>query len=162
MRPITQPLRYSPQPIEAYSVIYGDSQFGPAQFRLLREAAAWNLAFLSHDFDKKFHPDDAKFSVHVRRTLQTPLSGEDIDITVAEPFAGCIGSLLYLSAPIAVYRLSKLKHLTALPMYRAYGPCWFAMMDARAKVFSVSDDAFPKVRDMRQAKTLLKAIAARR
>ena len=82
-QPKTRPkhmLRYSPKPIEAYTKVLAGKPYGPAESKLLDTAQAWNLAYLSHDYDAEFQHKDPMFTTHVRRTLQTKLDGSGLGI----------------------------------------------------------------------------------
>jgi hypothetical protein len=159
MTPNAQVPRYSPKAIEAYDWVYRGETYGPSKLTFIHEVRTWNLAFLSFEFERACHHEDSCFAVHVRRTLQAPLDGGMTDITVDAPYRDCVGSMLQLAAPQAVYRISKLDFVHRLPLFAAYGESWLQTMNHRAKKFSVSDEVFPRVRNLHQARALLAAIA---
>jgi len=45
-------IRYSPLPITEYKAGPKGAEYGPAISSMLTTAGAWNLAYLSHDFER--------------------------------------------------------------------------------------------------------------
>lgn len=120
-----QMLRYSPKPIEDYTKVLAGKPYGPAHSKLLDSPEAWNLAFLSHDYDAEFQHRDPMFTTYVRRTLQTRLDGEGLGI--GHDPTTLVGSLLTLPAPRFVYLLRGNHQLVStLPLFTAYGANWLA------------------------------------
>lgn len=68
-------IRYSPVPIEEYGAPTSSSGF------LKDDQDAWNLAYLSWDFDKCKTWPDPHFSTHVRRTLQFVIASGALDLS---------------------------------------------------------------------------------
>ena len=77
-------MRYSPKPIEGYGVTHEGTFYGPSNFGFLnKDPEAWNLAFLSHDFEERPTLKDPKFTTLVRHSVLTKLS--DGTLTVSLP-----------------------------------------------------------------------------
>lgn len=118
-------LRYSPKPIEAYTIVLAGKPYGPAHSKLLDTPESWNLAYLSHDYVAEFQHKDPMFTTHVRRTLQTKLDGTGLGI--GHDPTTLVGLLLSLPAPRFVYLLRGNPHLVStLPLFTAYGETWLA------------------------------------
>ena len=131
--PKTRPkhmLRYSPKPIGAYTKVLGGKPYGPAESALLDTAAAWNLAYLSHDWQALFQHPDPMFSTHVRRSTQTRLDGTGLGLLEDE--RRLVGSMLALTAPRFVYLIRRSPALASLPLYMAYGKPWLDTIEARS------------------------------
>jgi hypothetical protein len=144
---LLEQMNYSPQPRSAYRWIVGGHSYGPATSPLLDTPQAWNLAFLSHDYESRREHPDPNFSTHVRRTTQVRLSGNGIDLTSTE--SGLMGSLLLLPAPRFVYLIKHHPLLPKLPMFEHYGPQWLEVIDKRSRV-CVADshvDKLPNPKD---------------
>lgn len=116
-------MRYSPKPMEAYKV----------STALLDTPERWNLAYLSHDYDKQPHHKDPQFAVNVRRTTQMRLDGKGLDLVGEFPLSQLVGSLFILPAPRAVHRLLAFESGVPLPMFQAYGNKWVDTMMTRSK-----------------------------
>ena len=128
-----QMLLYAPKPIEAYTRTLGGKRYGPEYSKLLDSPEAWNLAFLSHDYDKEFQHSDPQFTTLVRRTLQTRLDGRGLGIGL-DPTT-LVGSLLNLPAPRFVYLLRCNPTLVGtLPLFAAYGESWLKTIELRERV----------------------------
>ncbi len=125
MHPAVTPiLRYSPKPIEGYH--------GPAHLTLLASPEAWNLAYLSHPFEKKRYHKDPQFSVHVWNSLRTNLSTGQLErIPGSEHLT--LQPLLRMPAPWLVRWFSKNSKITVnLPLYKAYGQAWLITVEQRS------------------------------
>ncbi len=124
---------YSPKPMSTYC----------QSSVLIDTPERWNLAYLSFDFDsKRYHPDPM-FAVHVRRTSQMRLDGEGLDLVQENPSA-CVGALLTLMAPRFVYLIERAPVLNALPLYRAYGDDWVALVQGRARTHCFPERDIPE------------------
>ena len=136
-------VRYSPRPIEKYST----RASGPATSNFLREdPAAWNLAFLSHDYDDRREHPDPKFTSLVRSSTQMILSSGSLDLAGLQPPLKKVQGLMGLPAPQAVVNLLKLRRLGQLPLYRAYGADWCDTIQRRSYLAQAPDnDANPEL-----------------
>ena len=131
--PLIGAVRYSQKPIKAYSKMLAGVEYGPATSALLNTDVMWNLAFLSHDFEKNINHPDPMFSTHVRRSTQMRLDGSGLGL--AEDPQTLVGSWLTLPAPRFVYLISENeKLLTTLPLYVAYGKAWLKTITARERL----------------------------
>jgi hypothetical protein len=151
----TQTIRYSPRPKETYQGSLEGTRYGPATSTLLDTQEAWNLAYLSHDFEKVLMHKDPYFTTNVRRTTQTLLDGSGLDLTGSSPLSRHVASLLRAPAPRFVYLIQRHAVLTSLPMYTAYGEAWLATIEARARICGVDDWEPDKISDLTQAKAVL-------
>lgn len=134
------PLRYSPKPIEAYSVPH--LQGGPAFAEFLRnDAEAWNLAFLSHPYELRAEHPDPQFTILVRRTVNTVLASGSVDIVGKLPAYLLVRGLLRRPADEFVREIAAARALAAgedrpllemLPLYVAYGDDWVNSILSRA------------------------------
>lgn len=129
-RPI---LRYSPRPIEEYVVTIGAASWGPFDSRLLRRPGAWNLAYLSHDYDKQVQPGDSNFTVHVFHSVKYDWVQQAVDLADASPFEHTVASKLLTPAPQFVKWLTDNPKVTQnLPLFQAYGPQWLRTVTRRS------------------------------
>jgi hypothetical protein len=149
---------YSPRPREAYNKSINGTVYGPASSSLLEATEAWNLAFLSNDFENRLHHPDPYFTTNVRRTTQTLLDGSGIDLTESFPLSQRVASLLRLPAPRFVYLIHKFAHLKSLPMYTAYGEEWLATIEERSHLCYVDDWEPETIADLSQANSVLALI----
>lgn len=124
-------LRYSPKPVEGYTKVLGGKSYGPADSALLNTPAAWNLAYLSHDWQAQFQHPDPMFSTHVRRSIQTRMDGTGLGLLEDE--SSLVGSMMAMTAPRFVYLIRRSQALTSLPLYLAYGKSWLDTVDSRAR-----------------------------
>lgn len=149
-------IRYSPKPLQAYQASHKDQKYGPATSSLLAGSPeAWNLAYLSHDYDALLQPADPYFTTNVRRTVQSRLDGSGPDLAGSMPASLLIQAMLRLPAPRFVYLIHKHEHLKTLPMYLAYGDAWLQTMERRAMTISCDDTPVPPINDMQDALALI-------
>lgn len=151
----THIIRYSPRPREAYNKSINGTVYGPASSGLLEAPEAWNLAFLSNDFENRLHHPDPYFTTNVRRTTQTLLDGTGVDLTASVPQSELVASMLRLPAPRFVFLIHKFAHLKSLPMYTAYGDEWLATIEERSHLCCVDDWEPEDITDMAQAQAVL-------
>lgn len=154
-------IRYSPRPLSDYRPPPGTSLYGPSTSAMLRTPGAWNLAYLSWDYDKCLDPDDHKFTVHVRRTCQMKLDGSGLDLAGTEPLNKLVESLLLLPAPRFVHLIEQHAILPSLPIYVAYGSTWLDTIKARSHLCQTYDDPPDNVVDFAAAKSLIDKIRSR-
>jgi hypothetical protein len=147
-------VRYSVKPIEEYKQIVGGKVYGPAMSTLLSQPEAWNLAYLSHVYDRSFSHPDPYFSTNVRRTVQSRLDGSGPDLAGEHQPAELVQAMLNLIAPRFVYLIRRSPILESLPMYLAYGPSWVDLIDRRARLITTDHCENPPV-DVSLAKTYL-------
>lgn len=156
-------MRYSPRPISGYVTRIGDATWGPAQSRLLKRPGAWNLAYLSHDYDKTPQPADPNFTVHVFYSIKYDWVKNVVDLGDASPFEHTIACKLTLPAPAFVKWLHdnpSIHH--GIPLFQAYGQAWLETVTERS--FGCHDyDYEPdlEVRDISSASALLQPYRAR-
>ena len=152
-------VRYSDRPMSAYVRKIGTVEIGPATSRLLDTTQAWNLAFLSFDFDAHLDHPDPQFTTLVRRTLQTKLDGSGCDLAIGSPFEAAVGSWLVLPAPRFSYLVKQHRVLVDLPLYQAYGHQWLKTIEERSRICNA--EAIPQnddVSDLTVAKQFLSRI----
>lgn len=110
------PGRYSPHPPKHY----GADIFGIFQ----KDQAAWDLAYLSWDWEGRGVIRDLYFSTHILRTLQVPVGA---GLTAR----ACMNNI----PPRAVYLFLGLPHLRATPMFQTYGQVWADTLQWRARAW---------------------------
>lgn len=145
--------RYSPNPIDGYP--------RAAVFKMLREdAAAWDLAFLSWDFEDTSRTPDPHLSVNVRRTLQFVIKDGSLDLTGALPDSMKVRGLLRHPAPCAAKLIRELPRVKELPMFKAYGPAWLETLESRSHLYQEPyDKAYDfDVADLTQATEVIAKI----
>lgn len=120
-------IRYSPKPIEHYGTPTSTSTF------LKPDPAAWNLAYLSWDFDKCKVWPDPHLSTHVHRTLQFVIATGAIDLAGSVDIGKKVRGFLLAPAPAAAYQISSMRRVKELPLYLAYGEEWLNRVNARAR-----------------------------
>lgn len=132
------PLRYSRQPIEAYSGQVPGS--GPVHSQFLSaDPEAWNLAWLSYPYEHRSEHPDARFTVLVFQTVQTVLStGEldrvnrDADVLVRGMLRKPADKFLRALLKAKAYHAGRVVPLIPmLPLYQAYGDLWVNVMKDR-------------------------------
>lgn len=150
-RPLT---RYSPKPRSDYRRDTPRVSIGPAASSMLDTDEAWNLAWLSFDYDKSLQHPDTSFTVHVRATCQMQLNGGGEDVGRMLPRSELVASLLLLPAPRFVYLIEQHPVLPTLPLYLAYGDEWLETIRERSWK-SHSEAWLSKVTDTSAAVALL-------
>ncbi len=155
---------YSPRPLATYIKISNKIAYGPATSNLLTIPEAWNLAYLSHDYDAQLKHPDPNFTVNVRRSVRFRLDGSGSDL-VSEEINEQLGSLLNLPAPRFVYLLKQHHAFRRFPMYVEYGEAWLETIGKRERLCCAetpaaeSDEVEPK--DMQLAQEILDRISLR-
>ena len=156
-------IRYSPLPIEGYSVKLGKKSYGPAESRLLQRPGAWNLAYLSHDYLEAAQPPDPNFTTHVFYTIKFDWVCKAVDLGDAAPFEHTVASKLQMPAPQFVkWLLDHPDIVVELPIHRAYGPAWLETVKRRSQ--GCHDYPYtpePDVVDTRAASQLLQRFMKR-
>lgn len=150
-------IRYAPRPISAYRASAQHVAYGPATSKLLTTPGAWNLAWLSHDFEATLMHPDPHFTVNVRRTVQMKLDGSGLDLSM-RPISGVVESLLRLPAPRFVHLIKQHAVLKQLPMYLAYGPAWLRTIEERSYVCQVEAGRDDAIADVSLARAVLEGI----
>lgn len=125
--------RYSPKPRSDYRG-GGMASYGPATSTMLDTDEIWNLAYLSHDYDKRLEHPDPQFTVLCRQTAQFRLDGAGLDLINFCPPHVVLAGWLKLPAPRFVHLVERFKFLKQLPLYRAYGETWLAMIRQRERL----------------------------
>lgn len=126
--------RYSPHPIDFYSTA-NQSQI------LQNDPAAWNLAYLSWDFDSHKVWPDPQFSTQVRRSLQFVVESGKLDLIDEVPASLTVRGFLLRPAPMAVKMLLGMRRLAELPLSKAYGATWIATIQERSHNYREPHDA---------------------
>lgn len=161
--PIEPPeIRYSPRPRTSYCAL---GRTGPVAESLYDRPEVWNLAYLSHDFDRLITTPDSQFAVHVRKTCQFDVRRWVIDRTfgAAGNFKDLLAYQLRMPAPYFVRWLKQRRYLLPyLPLYQAYGEEWLGAIENRARVCHVREDPVePLITDLTQARQHLQRISHR-
>lgn len=111
-------MRYSPKPIEQYGRTIEGKFYGPSESLLIHgDDAAWNLAYLSFDYESRPVSPDSNFTTLVHRTLGM----------------GPIRQWLANPAPQFVALVGEYDGLSQLPLFKAYGHEWIVTMDKRSR-----------------------------
>lgn len=147
--------RYSTFPQSHYVKKTKKVGYGTASSALLDTLQAWNLAYLSFDFENKLTHPDPHFTVHVRRSIQTRLTDGTQDLVEPEPFLGLVGSLLLLPAPRFTHLIKPLELLKSLPLYVAYGESWLETITARSWICGYGHEAETHITDFSKANEIL-------
>jgi hypothetical protein len=132
--------RYSPRPIAAYGAkvrlrVAGSPKTdevvtGPATSALLKDdPEAWNLAYLSHNYEGPRCLLDPFFTTHVRRTLQFVIRTGETDL-VGDREHETVRPILRLP-PLSA---------KSLPLYQAYGKTWIEIIQRRASALASMQD----------------------
>lgn len=138
--------RYSPNPIDAYP--------RATPFAMLREdAAAWDLAWLSWDFENQARMPDTHLSVNIRRTLQFVIRDGSLDLTSEVPDQLKVRGLMSYTAPRAVKLILGMPNVRDTHMFKAYGPEWLQTLEVRSQLYRAPyDKAYDfDVEDLTQA-----------
>lgn len=128
------PTRYSPEPIESY-------RFATLFKFLVDDPIAWDLAYLSWDFEAGKDIPDPQFSTNVRRTLQFVTRSGVIDLANEAPPAATVRGLMRHTPPRSVKLILGLPRLVELPMFKAYGPPWAKTLQSRSRLYREPHDA---------------------
>lgn len=125
--------RYSPEPIGSY-------RFAPLYKFLTDDPVAWDLAYLSWDFEACKEPPDAQFSTVVRRTLQFVTASGRIDLANTQPPNLTVRGLMRHPAPRAVKLILDLHRLPELPLFQAYSTRWLDTFQTRSHLYREPHD----------------------
>ena len=150
-----QVIRYSPKPLNEYAGTVQGTSYGPAHSALLGAPQAWNLAYLSFNFDKALQHPDPYFSTHVVRTMQSRLDGGGADLIDKYPSSQTVQGLLSLPAPRFVYLIRQHSVLRSLPLFLNYGQEWLDTIEERSRICSSGDVEAPQVIDLTLANSAL-------
>lgn len=147
-------LRYSPRPVNEY---VSPSGHGPGKDISVDRIEVWNLAYLSHDFDRSLLHPDPSFLVHVRRTCQVDIATGEPDLTFGLRGADLLASRLQMPAPWFVNWLMKNRKLMLkLPLYQTYGQAWLSTVERRCRICHTHDfEPDAPVHDVGQATGVL-------
>ncbi|MFN4265765.1 MAG: hypothetical protein ACK4F8_08495 [Aquabacterium sp.] len=129
---VTTPIiRYSPKPLSEYT---SNIFTGPAKDRRVDRPEIWNLAYLSHDYEKSLMHTDPHFLTHVRRSCQFNLLKKRVDLTEMQTEA-LFMNVMRKPAPWVIRWFQRSPEiLMALPLYEAYGSDWFATIVKRSRL----------------------------
>ncbi|MBK1683931.1 hypothetical protein [Rhodoferax fermentans] len=150
------PVRYSPLPIESYS-------FSAKSQILTEDPDAWNLAYLSWDFETCQRWPDPNFSTHVRRTLQfVPTTGK-LDLAGSEHIRDTVRWMVRNPAPRVVKLLLAMPRFKELPLYQAYGDTWAETILARSFLYREPDDQIfdVEINDVSLAMTAIRLLRSK-
>ena len=134
-------MRYSPKPIEQYGRTIEGKFYGPSESLLIHgDEAAWNLAYLSFDYESRPVSPDSQFTTLVHRTLAV----------------GPIRAWLAKPAPQFVQLIEAYPQTKDLALFKAYGIDWLQTIDERSrKAATYTDEPSDVVGDTAQAAQLL-------
>lgn len=154
-------VRYSPRPISLYTATVHGVSVGPAQSPFFaNDPEAWNLAYLSHDFDALLCHPDPHFSTHVRRTIQVVIETGLPDLTDLASPQNCIRGQLRQPASVAAgFILDRLPPASRdqLPLFKAYGRDWLNTIELRAWKLSGMSESDP-LEPFREAIALIRHV----
>ena len=131
-------MRYSPHPIEHYGRKVAGEWVGPSTSQFLRgDNEAWNLAFLSHPFERQLHHPDPRFAINVSATVRTRLDdgtrGPVASTFDSRPDAPSVRSLLMQPASVFVrYVMEDADLREMLSLFQIYGAPWVEIIRERA------------------------------
>lgn len=127
--------RYSPKTVHEYGCFVDGSWLGPACSSLLRsDPAAWNLAYLSHDYDLQPINPSFPFIDLIQDTLSVPIDPRDLLQTGNQLSSRpSFRDLLRLPPWEFVGSVRLLRNLASLPLYDEYGHDWFETIEFRSK-----------------------------
>jgi len=104
-------------------------------FKILHsDPDAWNLAYLSWDWEDGAFPDP-HLSVNVWHTLMYVMETGVIDLTDRVPTALKVRGLMKGPPPKVVHILTNLNCLKDTPMFKVYGQNWVDTMTQRSHLF---------------------------
>jgi len=127
-------IRYSPEPITHYR--------SAKLFKFLAvDALAWNLGYLSFDFENLKSQPDSHFSVNVHRTLMFVIATGGIDLAGQLPDRDKVRGLMHGPAAQVAHKIASLTFVKQLPLYLAYGAPWLALLQQRAQAWREPHDA---------------------
>ena len=148
-------IRYSPRPLATYRTTGRAADYGPATSAILVQPGAWNLAYLSFDYEQSLQPLDPHFTVNVRRTVKSKLDGSGIDMAGTEHPSLLVESLLALPAPRFVHLIERHPIVHSLPMYLAYGDAWLRTIRTRSFLCQADESPPDNVVDFALASAVL-------
>ena len=125
--------RYSPRPIDAYSRNVRGVVVGPASSCVLNwDGEAWNLAWLSHEYETMREPADPRFTTLVQQSVNMVRASGRIDITGLLDPSQTMRGLLQLAPEEFMYRAETDGSITRTALYAAYGDAWLDRVRERA------------------------------
>lgn len=101
---------------------------------LASDPTAWDLGYLSWDFERGMRPD-AQFSVNIHRTLQFVLATGAIDLANSQPAADKVRGLIKGPAPQVALAIASMARLKQTHMYLAYGDVWLETLRQRSHLY---------------------------
>lgn len=123
--------RYSPLPIEDYSPRRG---IGPAYSLNLRsDAEAWNLAWLSHPYEKQAEHIDPEFTRHVKYSVNMLRGTGAIDRVGRFGAGSTVRGLLRLPPNEFWFSING-SIAQRLPLYSIYGDQWLHTVMTRSQL----------------------------
>lgn len=147
-------IRYSPKPLEEYP----RTPTGPAGDSRVDRVTVWNLAYLSHDFDRFPLHKDPHFLTHVRRSCQYDLETGAVDLAGwAKGGVDLLDNKLLMPAPWFVNWLMKNRRVMInLPLFKAYGQSWVSAIEERCRICHTHGEGEPEdLLDLSVAKGVL-------
>ena len=137
-------IRYSPRPVASYvrtiRAKAGSISTGPAASAILAgRLEAWNLAYLSHDYEASLQHPDPHFTVRVLHTTQFVIETGEIDIGGMLLPEKCIMHFMQAPPARAVKLLLGMRLLKQTPLYVSYGDAWLETIQNRG--FALSCDS---------------------
>jgi hypothetical protein len=151
-------VRYSPKPITAYGRRAGGAELGPAYSSFLRnDEEAWNLAWLSHDYENRSEHSDPQFTVLVNKSVNMVRASGIVDYFESQDPGKTLRGLLQLPTPAAFWgRATAERLLIRTPLFAAYGARWLDLVWERSVEIPVASwIANPSQGDAEQLKRVL-------
>jgi hypothetical protein len=156
-------LRYSAKPIEEYGRTVDGRFVGPSTLPSLRlDLEAWNLAYLSFNFDAK-PACPPEFGHLVARTMRT-----DLTTGLTHPCGVHLPRHLtvrpFLRQPPREFVTTMLAHpsVRRLPLYKGFGEDWLRVMFERSWIGGgVADDGLEEEAGLLEMRRLLERVSGK-
>ena len=157
-------MRYSAKPIEGYGRTVDGRFLGPSNLPALKlDLEAWNLAYLSFNFDAKPVCPFPEFGHLVARTLRTDLT------TGVSHLAGVhlprhLTMRPFLRQPPREFVTTMLAHpnVRLLPLYKGFGEDWLRVMFERSWIGGeVADDELEEEAGLLEMRRLLERVSGK-
>ena len=99
------------------------------------DQAAWDLGYLSWDFDKGEGYPDAHFSVNILQTLQFVIKTGAVDMAKTLPASELVRGMIKGPAPMIAKALVGFPRLQETRMFLAYGGKWLETVQSRSYLY---------------------------
>lgn len=125
-------MRYSTKPLAEYK--------HAQPFKILHsDPDAWNLAYLSWDWEDGAFPDP-HLSVNVWHTLMFVMETGVVDLANQAHNNDKVRGLMRNPPPRVVHLITNLPNLASTPMFKAYGQQWVDTMTQRSYLYREPHD----------------------